>query len=180
MKSVLAESVVEQATLNWLETLNYIPPDAIEDAIKNVTRTHTPSLFENNLRFHKLLTDAVDMEYQAENRTIYDKVRLIDFTNPDNNDWLAVNQFTVIENKNNRRPDVVIFINGLPLGVIELKNPTDENVTCPKPDTSENEHQRFCQSCGSQLLLNRFLLFFRTSLLIEVIAGDRLNSGFKV
>uniref|UniRef100_UPI0036F1C1E8 4-Cys prefix domain-containing protein n=1 Tax=Coleofasciculus chthonoplastes TaxID=64178 RepID=UPI0036F1C1E8 len=54
------------------------------------------------------------------------------------------------------------------------------NPTCPKPDTSENEHQRFCQSCGSQLLLNRFLLFFRTSLLIEVIAGDRFDSGFKV
>ena len=57
------------------------------------------------------------------------KVRLIDFDDPDANDWLAVNQFTVIENKANRRPDVVIFVNGLPLGVIELKNPGDENAT---------------------------------------------------
>ncbi|MGB7444180.1 MAG: HsdR family type I site-specific deoxyribonuclease [Coleofasciculaceae cyanobacterium] len=164
----LTEDVVEQATLDWLETLNYttlnaseiapnsshserqtysdvvlierlryalqtinpnIPPDAIEEVIKKVTRTDTPNLFENNRRFHKLLTDGVDVQYQAKNRTIYDKVWLIDFSNPNNNDWLAVNQLTVIEDKNNRRPDVVIFINGLPLAVIELKNPTDENAT---------------------------------------------------
>ncbi len=92
-------------------------------------RTYTPSLFENNRRFHKLLTDGVDVEYQAEGRTIYDKVWLIDFTNLNNNDWLAVNQLYVKENKTPRIPDVVIFINGLPLGVIELKNPTDENAT---------------------------------------------------
>jgi type I restriction enzyme R subunit len=113
-----------------LATINSnIPSDAIEDTIKKITRTDTPNLFENNRRFHKLLTDGIDVEYQADGCTIYDKVWLIDFTNPDNNDWLAVNQFTVIENKNNRRPDVVIFINGLPIGVIELKNPTDENAT---------------------------------------------------
>jgi type I restriction enzyme R subunit len=113
-----------------LATINpNIPSDAIEDTIKKITRTDTPNLFENNRRFHKLLTDGIDVEYQADGCTIYDKVWLIDFTNPDNNDWLAVNQFTVIENKNNRRPDVVIFINGLPIGVIELKNPTDENAT---------------------------------------------------
>ena len=168
MNSSFSESIVEEATLEWLEGLGYItfnaseiapdspnserqtyadivlidrfrlalqtinpniPPDAIEEAIRKVSRTDTPSIFENNRRFHKLLTDGVDVEYQAENRTIYDKVWLIDFTNPNNNDWLAVNQLTVIENKNNRRPDVIIFINGLPLGVIELKNPTDENAT---------------------------------------------------
>lgn len=106
-----------------------IPADAIEEAIRKITRTETPSLFENNRRFHKLLTNGVNVEYQTSQRVVYDQVQLIDFTNPNNNDWLVVNQFTVIENKKDRRPDVVIFINGLPLGVIELKNPGDENAT---------------------------------------------------
>jgi type I restriction enzyme, R subunit len=106
-----------------------IPLEAIEDAIKKVTRTTSPNLYENNRRFHKFLTDGVDVEYLANGRTIYDKVWLIDFNEPENNNWLALNQFTIIENRNNRRPDVIIFINGLPIAVIELKNPTDENAT---------------------------------------------------
>ena len=69
------------------------------------------------------------MSYQAEGREVHDKVWLLDVENPDNNDWLAVNQFTVIENSRNRRPDIVVFINGLPLAVIELKNPADEQAT---------------------------------------------------
>ncbi|MGL5794743.1 MAG: type I restriction endonuclease, partial [Waterburya sp.] len=73
--------------------------------------------------------DGVDVEYQAEGYTKYDKVWLLDFNKPENNDWLAVNQFTVIENKNQRRPDIVVFINGLPIAVIELKNPVEENAT---------------------------------------------------
>lgn len=106
-----------------------IPNDAIEDAIRKVTQTENPSLYENNRRFHKFLTEGVDVEYQAEDYTKYDKVWLIDFNKPQNNNWLAVNQFMVIENKNNRRPDVVVFINGLPIAVIELKNPVEENAT---------------------------------------------------
>ena len=93
-----------------------------------VTRTETPSLIENNRRFHKLLVDGVDIEYRRPDGSIAgDKVWLIDFDHPERNDWLAVNQFTVIENKAKRQPDVVLFVNGLPLGVIELKNPDDEN-----------------------------------------------------
>jgi len=102
-----------------------LPLEAIEDAIRKITQTETPSLYENNRRFHKFLTDGVDVEYQAEGYTKYEKVWLVDFQNPENNNWLAVNQFTVIENKNNRRPDVVVFLNGLPLAVIELKNPIE-------------------------------------------------------
>ncbi|MBI2070283.1 MAG: type I restriction endonuclease subunit R [Elusimicrobia bacterium] len=106
-----------------------IPEEAREEAVRKVLRTEHPSLTENNRRFHKFLTDGVPVEYQAEGRTVHDQVWLADFENLDNNDWLAVNQFTVIENRHDRRPDVVIFINGLPLGVIELKNPADENAT---------------------------------------------------
>ncbi|MBR8828056.1 MAG: type I restriction endonuclease subunit R [Gomphosphaeria aponina SAG 52.96 = DSM 107014] len=106
-----------------------IPFNAIEEAIKKVSRTDSPSLIENNKQFHKYLIEGVDVEYSRENRIKYDQVWLIDFNNPENNDFLALNQFTVIENKNNRRPDVVIFINGLPIAVIELKNPSNENAT---------------------------------------------------
>ncbi|MCA9443726.1 MAG: type I restriction endonuclease subunit R, partial [Candidatus Omnitrophica bacterium] len=106
------------------------PAQAIDEAIRKVLVTSSPSLIENNHQFHRFLVDGVDVEYQnREGRNVHDKVWLVDFEEPENNDWLAVNQFTVIENNRNRRPDVVIFVNGLPLGVIELKNPTDEKAT---------------------------------------------------
>ena len=107
-----------------------IPPDALDEVIRKISRSDTPNLFENNRRFHQQLTGGVDVEYHAnDGRIIHDKAWLIDFSDPGNNDWLAVNQFTVVENNTNRRCDVVIFVNGLPLGVIELKNPGDENAT---------------------------------------------------
>ncbi|MEW6715719.1 MAG: type I restriction endonuclease [Nitrospirota bacterium] len=109
-----------------------IPSDAIDDAYRKLTRAihESPLLFENNHRFHKMFTDGVDVEYKDDTgRVIGDKVWLADLDNPDNNDWLVVNQFTVVEGQYNRRPDIVIFLNGLPLGVIELKNPADENAT---------------------------------------------------
>jgi len=106
-----------------------IPADAIDDAIRKITRTESPSLIENNRRFHIMLTDGVDVSYIQDNREVHDKVWLLDLENLNNNDWLAVNQFTIIQNRNNRRPDILVFINGLPLAVIELKNPADENAT---------------------------------------------------
>jgi len=106
-----------------------VPADAIEEAIRKSLSTESPSLVENNRRFHRFLTDGVNVEYRTKERIVYDQVRVFDFDEPANNDWLAVNQFTVIEDKNNRRPDIVIFVNGLPLGVIELKNLADENAT---------------------------------------------------
>ncbi len=107
-----------------------IPATAIEDALKKATRSDSPTLIINNRTFHKYLTDGIDIQYRnKDGRDIHDKVWLFDFSNPDNNDWLVVNQFTIVENHVNRRPDVIIFVNGLPLGVIELKNPADENAT---------------------------------------------------
>lgn len=108
-----------------------IPSEAIEDAYAKIIRAaqESPSLHINNQRFHRMLTDGVDVSYQAEGREKHDKVWLLDVDNPDNNDWLAVNQFTVIENRKNRRPDIVVFVNGLPLAVVELKNPADEQAT---------------------------------------------------
>ena len=109
-----------------------VPAEAQDDALRRVIRTETPNLLENNRRFHQMLVDGIDVEYQADGRTVHDKVWLVDFANEDNNDWLAVNQYTVIEDKHNRRPDVVLFVNGLPLVVIELKNAADENATTKK------------------------------------------------
>lgn len=129
-RDTYADVVLVERLQTALERINPdLPPSAIEDAIALVTRAESPSLYENNRRFHKFLTEGIDVEYQAKGRTVYDKVWLLDFNQPDNNDWLAVNQFTVIEGKHNRRPDIVVFINGLPIAVIELKNPVEENAT---------------------------------------------------
>jgi type I restriction enzyme R subunit len=114
-----------------LEAINpHIPAEVLEDACKKVLRSESPSLILNNRYFHKMLVDGVDVEYRnREGRIIGDKVWLVDFDNPERNDWLVVNQFTVVEGQRTRRPDIVVFVNGLPLATIELKNPADENAT---------------------------------------------------
>ncbi len=114
-----------------LRALNpHIPTEALEDAFKKVLRSESPSLILNNRNFHRMLADGVDVEYRnKEGRVVGDKVWPVDFTNPERNDWLVVNQFTVVEGQHTRRPDIVVFVNGLPLAVIELKNPADENAT---------------------------------------------------
>ena len=107
-----------------------IPADAQEEALRKVLREGTPSLAQTNRAFHKMLRDGVDVEYPRPDGSIKgDKVRLVDFGDVEANDWLAVNQFTVIEAGHNRRPDIVVFLNGLPLSVIELKNAADEEAT---------------------------------------------------
>ncbi len=107
-----------------------IPNGAQEDAIKKIVSVaySSPDLLTTNQAFHKMLVEGVDVEYSREDGTIAgDKVYLFDTKNLDNNDWLAVNQFTFIENNRNRRPDILIFINGLPVAIFELKNPADAN-----------------------------------------------------
>jgi type I restriction enzyme R subunit len=105
----------------------HIPSDAREDAIRRIVGDASPHLIEENRRLHRALVEGLDVEFHAEDGTIRgDKVLFVDFDNPDNNDWLVVDQMTVIEHGHNRRPDVVMFLNGLPLAVIELKNPGTE------------------------------------------------------
>ena len=107
-----------------------LPSEALEDAFRRVTRSMGPTLDIRNRAFHRMLVEGVTVEFRAADGAARGaQVRVIDFEDPANNDWLAVNQFTVTENKNTRRPDIVLFVNGLPLGVIELKNPTDEDAT---------------------------------------------------
>jgi len=116
-----------------------LPSSAIEDAIKQIQRIHSPELIANNETFHRMLTEGVKVSYQkglpasagqaGGTQERGDLVWLVDFNNPENNDFVVCNQFTVIENNVNKRPDVILFVNGLPLVVIELKNPADENAT---------------------------------------------------
>ncbi|MEQ1593341.1 MAG: type I restriction endonuclease, partial [Thiobacillaceae bacterium] len=107
-----------------------IPDEAQEDAVRRVLRVGTPSLTQTNRAFHRMLRDGVAVEYPRMDGSIAgDHVRLFDFENAGANDWLAVNQFTVIEGQHTRRPDIVVFLNGLPLGLIELKNAADEDAT---------------------------------------------------
>jgi type I restriction enzyme R subunit len=100
------------------------------EVLAKLTQSETPSLVEENRRLHRYMVEGVPIEVRRADGSIGgEQAHLIDFDDPDANDWLAVNQFTVIEHRANRRPDIVIFVNGLPLGVIELKNPGDENAT---------------------------------------------------
>ncbi|NIA18539.1 MAG: HsdR family type I site-specific deoxyribonuclease [Simkaniaceae bacterium] len=108
----------------------HIPGDALDDALKKLRSISSPSLGLENRDFHHLLVNGIEVEVRQEDGSIRgEPVNLFDFVNPQNNDWVAVNQFTMIEDNHNRRPDVVMFINGLPIAVIELKNPADEDAT---------------------------------------------------
>lgn len=103
-----------------------VPASAQNDALKTIQRIHSPELLVNNETFHRCLTEGVNIHYQKDGNERGDLVKLIDFDNIDNNEFLVANQFTIIENGHNKRPDVIIFVNGIPLVVIELKNAADE------------------------------------------------------
>ena len=106
-----------------------IPADAQAEAIKEIQRIASPELLANNEAFHRLLTEGIPVSKRVDGDDRGDRVWLIDFKNPYNNDFVVANQFTVVENNNNKRPDVILFVNGIPLVVIELKNAADENAT---------------------------------------------------
>lgn len=132
-----------------------VPAEAQEDAFKKLLRSESPSLFQNNYTIHKYLTEGVDVEYRKGDRIIGDKVWLLDYQNPGNNEFLVVNQFTIIENNSNKRPDIILFINGLPLVVIELKNAADENATI---HSAFNQLQTYKQAIPSLFLYNALLI----------------------
>ena len=106
-----------------------IPPAARADALRQIQRFHSPELITNNETFHRLLTEGINVTYQRDGHPRGDYVWLVDFDHPENNEFTVVNQFTVVENGINKRPDILLFVNGLPLVVIELKNPADESAT---------------------------------------------------
>ena len=107
-----------------------LPPSAREDALRKVSVHETTDLVLNNQRFHRFLIEGVDVEYSEGSGSVrYAKARIIDFADSEANDWLAVNQFTIKEEAGERRPDLMVFINGLPIALFEFKNPTDAKAT---------------------------------------------------
>ncbi|MCG3175188.1 MAG: hypothetical protein MOGMAGMI_00110 [Candidatus Omnitrophica bacterium] len=132
-----------------------IPASAIEDAINKVLRASHPSLIQNNHHFYRWIVEGVPVEYQAEGRSVHDQVVLINFSDPSKNEWLCVNQFAIKEGNHSRRPDVVVFVNGLPLAVIELKNPTDENATLR---TAFNQLETYKNQIPTVFNYNAFLI----------------------
>ena len=130
-RSDYGQVLLEQRLRDSLARLNPdLPADALRDALRRLTRPEGSTLEARNRTFHRRLVDGVTVEYRTDEGAVRGaQAHVIDFDDPANNDWLAVNQFTFVENKHERRPDIVLFVNGLPLGVIELKNPTDEDAT---------------------------------------------------
>ena len=125
------QAILENRLRQALAQLNpKLPAEALEDAFRKIIRAEGATPEARNRAFHRLLVDGVTVEYRRSDGSIAGaQVRVVDFAQPDANDWLAVNQFTVAENKHTRRPDVVLFINGLPLALMELKNAADENAS---------------------------------------------------
>ena len=130
-RSSYGEVALERRLREALARLNpNLPAEAHEDALRKVLRPEGAELLPQNRLVHRLLVDGVTVEYREKRGDIRGaQARLLDFDMPESNDWLAVNQFTVTENKHTRRPDIVLFVNGLPLAVIELKNAAGENAT---------------------------------------------------
>ena len=107
-----------------------LPAGALDDAYRKLTRPGGATVEVRNRAFHRMVVDGVTVEHRPGDGHIRGaQVRVVDFDTPSGNDWLAVNQVTVVENKHERRPDIVLFVNGLPLGLIELKNPANEDAT---------------------------------------------------
>lgn len=132
-----------------------ITQDAKEDALKKVLRTDSPNLLINNESFHRYLTDGIDVEVRTESGIRGEKVYIVDFETPENNEFLAINQFTIIEGNQNKRPDIILFINGLPLVVIELKNAVDENANVK---SAYNQLQTYKQAIPSLFTYNELLI----------------------
>ena len=130
-RSDYGQVLLARRLLDALDRLNPgLPAEALEEAFRKLSRPEGCTLEARNRAFHRMLVDGVTVEYRSAGGTVRGaQVLGLDFENPAHNDWLAVNQFTVVETEHERRPDVVLFVNGLPLGLIELKNPADEKAT---------------------------------------------------
>ena len=131
LRAGYGEVVLESVLHGSVARLNPdLPAEAVDDAVSRLTRPEGSTLEARNRAFHRMAVEGVTVEYRDDGGAVRGaQVRVLDFDEPDNDDWLVVNQFTVVENKHERRPDLVVFVNGLPLAVIELKNPVDENAT---------------------------------------------------
>lgn len=149
---VLLVGRLEQA----LKRINSKLPSALlQEALKEVQRINSPELLSNNESFHRLLNEGVSVSKQQDGQERGERVWLLDFDRPENNEFVVVNQFTVIENHEKKRPDLVLFVNGIPLVVIELKNATDENATIK---AAYQQLETYKQTIPSLFVYNAFLV----------------------
>ena len=127
-RSDYRQIVLFDRLVNQLQKINpHIPVSVLETVSQQISKPETPILIKSNKTFHRLLLEGVKVEFKEGDKSKTDYVQLVDFSDVTNNQFLVVNQYTITGSKGNRRPDVIVFINGLPLAVIELKNPADES-----------------------------------------------------
>ncbi len=138
-----------------------LPADALDDAFRKLTRPQGTTLESRNRDFHRMIVDGITVEYRDDSGVIRGaQARVIDLDKPDANDWLAVKQFTVAENNHRCRADIVLFVNGLPLGLIELKNPADEQQMSGRPGANFRPIRPSCRACSRTMPRS----LFRTAL----------------
>ena len=167
-EEVVLVSVLKKA----IERINpQIPAAAREDALRQVLRIASPDLISANEEFHRMLTNGVKVSYEKDGATRGDLVWLVDFENADNNEFFAINQFTILSDRGNKRPDVILFVNGLPLVVLELKNAVDENATL---NSAYKQLQTYKEIIPSLFVYNAALVISDG---LEAKAGS-LSAGF--
>ncbi|MDD3884878.1 MAG: type I restriction endonuclease subunit R [Gallionella sp.] len=148
-----------------------LSPALLQAGLKEVQRIHSPELLANNEAFHRLLTEGVPVSVHKDGGERGERVWLIDFAKPENNEFVVANQFTVIENHQNKRPDLVLFVNGMPLVVIELKNAADENATIK---AAYQQLETYKQAIPSLFTSNAFVVISDG---LEAKAGS-LSAGY--
>jgi len=151
------EVVLSERLRDALERGNPRLPDyAIDEAVRKITIPQSPSLIINNKEFHRMVTEGVDVQVRRPDGSFgTQKAWIFDFENENNNDWLVVNQLTVVENRKEKRPDIVVFVNGIPLAVIELKSSSDENVGVTE---AYNQLQTYKDAVSTLFVYNSFLV----------------------
>jgi type I restriction enzyme R subunit len=155
-----------------IERINrQIPAAAREDALRQVLRIASPDLISANEEFHRMLTNGVKVSYEKDGATRGDLVWLVDFENAENNEFFAINQFTILSDRGNKRPDIILFVNGLPLVVLELKNAVDENATL---NSAYKQLQTYKEIIPSLFVYNAALVISDG---LEAKAGS-LSAGF--
>ncbi|NAS19571.1 HsdR family type I site-specific deoxyribonuclease [Clostridium butyricum] len=147
--------ILEQRVKDALFKLNRsLPDEALEEAYRRIITFNSPSMIEDNRDFHRLLVNGIDISFQNADGIKYEKAYIIDFEHPEKNEFLVVNQFTIVEHEE-RRPDLIIFVNGIPLVVVELKSATDENVGI---DSAYNQIQTYKHDIPSVFNYNAFCI----------------------
>ena len=172
LRAAFDEVVLREKLERAVVRLNPSVKEEVRDeAIKTVLRIASPDTLANNEEFHKLLTEGVPVSTYQDGMERGERVWLVDYEDPWNNEFTVVNQFTIIENGHNRRPDVLLFVNGLPLVVIELKNAVDENATI---ESAYRQIETYKQQIPSLFTYNELIIISDG---LEARAGS-LSAGF--